>query len=117
MIFLANSLVAIGLIEDMSITSVPCFSPSATPPAPNSTASTSGVSGTMMMTTSDFAATDFASATTSAAARISAVRLARSGTIRSWPPFFRLSAIGRPMMPRPMKPIFMVSLPVACRLF
>ena len=30
-----------------------------------------------------------------------------SGTIRSWPAFFRLSAIGRPMMPRPMNPIFM----------
>src|SRR5208283_1052772 len=44
---------------------------------------------------------------TMAAARISPVRLDRSGTISSWPAFLRFSAIGRPMIPRPMNPIFM----------
>ena len=43
----AKPLVAIGLIEDMSITSLPAVSPSATPCGPNSTRSTSGVSGTI----------------------------------------------------------------------
>ena len=50
----ANALVSIGEIELMSITILPCASPSATPFAPNSTFSTSGVSGTMVMMMSDF---------------------------------------------------------------
>ena len=68
MIFLAKSLVAIGLIEDMSITSVPGFSPSATPSGAEQHVSTSGVSGTIRITTSDFAATALPSGTTSATA-------------------------------------------------
>ena len=91
----------------MSITMLPLFNPSAAPSLPNSTASTSGVSGTIRISTSDSAATALPPATTLAAARISAVRLARSGTINSWPPAFRCNAIGRPMMPRPINPIFM----------
>ena len=31
----------------------------------------------------------------------------RAQTVTWWPPFKRLSAIGRPMIPRPIKPIFM----------
>ena len=58
----AKSLVAIGEIELMSMTILPGFRPSATPSAPNSTASTSGVSGTMTMTTSERSATSFADA-------------------------------------------------------
>ena len=49
MTFLANSLVAIGEIELMSTTILPFDKPSATPPAPKRTVSTSGVSGTMVM--------------------------------------------------------------------
>ena len=48
-----------------------------------------------------------ASATTLAAPRISSVRLARRARSGRGRPFFRFSAIGRPMMPRPINPIFM----------
>ena len=57
---LAKSLVATGEIELMSMTSLPLLRPSATPSLPNSTASTSGVSGTIRMMTSDASATAFA---------------------------------------------------------
>jgi len=53
----ANSLVAMGEIELMSTTTLPADNPSATPAAPNSTASTSGVSGSMAMITSALWAT------------------------------------------------------------
>ncbi len=43
----------------MSTTVLPRESPCATPSSPNSTASTSGVSGTIVMTTSDLCATSF----------------------------------------------------------
>ena len=57
--FLANSFVAIGEIELMSTTIEPGLIPSATPFLPNSTASTSGVSGTMRKTIPAFPATSF----------------------------------------------------------
>ena len=44
----AKSLVAIGEMELMSTTIFPGESPSATPPLPNSAASTCGVSGTIV---------------------------------------------------------------------
>src|SRR5438105_7793220 len=58
----ANSLVAIGEMELMSTTVLPGDSPAATPLGPNSTASTSVVAGTIVMTTSLRAATSFPSA-------------------------------------------------------
>ncbi len=54
---LANFFVAIGLIELMSMRILPGLKPSAMPSAPNTTASTSGVSGTMVMTASQRSAT------------------------------------------------------------
>ena len=54
---LAKSLVATGEIELMSTTTLPSVSPAATPNSPNSTSSTWGVSGTMMMITSACRAT------------------------------------------------------------
>src|ERR1700733_491248 len=92
----------------MSITSLPRERPAATPFEANSTFSTSGVSGTIRITTSDFSATALASGTTSATARMSSASEARSGTISECFALCRLSAMGRPMMPRPMNPIFMV---------
>ena len=53
----AKSRVAAGEIELMSTTSLPLPRPSATPSGPKSTSSTSGVSGTMVMTMSDLSAT------------------------------------------------------------
>ncbi len=58
----------------MSITSLPCVRPAATPSSANSTLATSGVSGTMMMTTSAACATAVELATTVA------VLLRSSGT-------------------------------------
>ena len=57
LIFLANSLVASGAIDDMSMTSLPFRLAEATPSAPNRTSSTCGVSGTMVMMISALAAT------------------------------------------------------------
>ena len=57
---LANSLVATGEIELMSMTSLPFDRPLATPFSPNSTFSTSGVSGTIVMIASAFSATSVA---------------------------------------------------------
>jgi hypothetical protein len=57
LIFFAKDLVAIGEIELMSTTTLPLPMPCATPFSPNSTASTSGVSGTMVNTTSASRAT------------------------------------------------------------
>jgi hypothetical protein len=53
----ANRRVGTGAIELMSITSDPSRTPSATPPSPKSAASTSGVSGHIVMTMSLAAAT------------------------------------------------------------
>ena len=73
---------AIGLIEDMSITSVPFFRPSATPFGAEQDRLHVGRVGhhedDHLGPRGDASS---ASATTSAAARISSVRLARSGTI------------------------------------
>ena len=60
LILSANAFVSIGEIELMSITTLPALNPSATPLAPNSTFSTSGVSGTMVMMNSAFCATSLA---------------------------------------------------------
>jgi hypothetical protein len=53
----ANPFVAVGEIELMSTTTLPADSPSTAPPSPKSTSPTSGVSGTMMMITSELSAT------------------------------------------------------------
>ena len=95
----------------MSTTVLPSPSASATPSSPNSTFCTSGVSGTIRMITSAFSATSRAD--------LHAVPGIPSGTpLRLCrnivcPPLARCSAIGRPMMPRPMNPTFMLTLPRA----
>ena len=61
---LAKPLVAIGSIELQSTTVLPLARPAATPSSPNSTFSTSGVSGTMMKTMSACFATSAAVAQT-----------------------------------------------------
>src|SRR4051812_12589379 len=114
----AKSLVATGEIELMSTTVLPGERPSATPPLPNSTCSTSGVSGTIVITTSARSAISRperhavppASTRSAGAPR----RLCRNS---SCPPLMRCPAMGRPMMPRPMKPTFMaILLAYACGL-
>src|SRR5712671_6417923 len=109
MIFLANSLVASGEIELMSMTVLPFESPAATPSAPNRTASTCGVSGTIKMMASDSCAAclpDWQTipppATSSGAIGPTSCRNRRCPAASRWP------AIGRPMVPRPMKPISII---------
>ncbi len=109
LIFLANSLVAIGEIELMSTTILPCDRPSATPSSPNSTASTCGVSGTMMMMMSALLATSLRRGADRGAAvdqRIGrhAVVVVQVQLVAALA--CRCPAIGAPMMPSPMKPIF-----------
>src|SRR5699024_6453821 len=79
-----------------------------TPPWPDRSASTSGESGTIVMTAS---ASATASATVSAPVPPSAIRASTLPRLRLWPTTVypartRLRAMGRPMMPRPMKAIF-----------
>src|SRR5512137_1246585 len=105
-----------GEMELMSTTVVPGRNPSATPPGPKSTASTSGVSGTIVMTTSERAATSFPpeQATPPLASR-------SAGTgFRSWrkslcPAPARLAAMGRPMIPSPTNPTSMDAPPSGAR--
>src|SRR6266540_3374781 len=94
----------------MSTTICPFESPAATPSCPNNTASTCGVSGTMMMTTSAFSATSLPDLqTTPPSATSSGAIGPTSCRNRRWPAACRWRAIGRPMVPRPIKPISIIS--------
>src|SRR5688572_3844234 len=96
----------------MSTTSLPGLSPSAAPPGANSAASTCGVSGTIVMITSAASATCLqlaqALAPWSSSACGSGARSCRNSV---WPPVMRWPAIGRPIVPTPISPTFMVLLP------
>ena len=112
----AKSLVAIGEMELMSTTTLPvrpsvpgapARRPAATPSSPNSTRSTSGVSGSMVKMMS--ARSDTPRAVVHWVARLSAIAgatLLRVWKNTVWPAAMRWPAMGAPMMPRPMKPIF-----------
>src|SRR6266404_9998573 len=101
----ANSLVASGEIELISTTILPLERPAATPSEANKTFSTSGVSGTIVKTMSDFSATSRglrqATPPFSTISFGTPLRVLRKSL---WPAACRWPAIGRPMMPRPMKP-------------
>ena len=93
-----------GRIELMSMYSVPDRALSTTPSGPSATASTSGESGSIVMTAS---ALRTAAATLPAHRPPAASRLVADSGRREWPAtskpaLTRLAAIGRPMMPRPM---------------
>ncbi len=90
----------------MSISTVPGRTPSNTPFGPASTSSTSGESGTIVMTTVASRATSAGLPATCAPARasVSTGPRLRLCTTSVWPALIRLSAIGRPIRPRPMKP-------------
>jgi hypothetical protein len=105
-------LVAIGEFDLMSTTilrlPVDASSASAMPLAPNSTASTSGVSGTIVKTMSESRVT---SAALAQARALDPAMASGSGptvwTYNGCPSAMRCSAMGDPMMPRPMNPSFM----------
>ena len=92
----------------MSTTVLPFARPEATPSLPNSTCSTSGVSGSIRNTTSAARATSALVAQTVAAFSASGTLL-RVRTNISWPAASRCWAMGEPMMPRPMNPIFIAN--------
>ena len=99
----------------MSITSLPLARPAATPSSANSTLPTSGVSGTMMMMMSEACATSRPLAQTLAPApATSSGTLPCVWTASLCPPFMRWPAMGVPMMPRPMKPMFRDAVLIAC---
>src|SRR6185437_4739159 len=97
----------------MSTTICPFETPSATPSFPNSTASTCGVSGTMMITTSACSATSLPVLQTTPPAETSSGAMGTTSCRnRRWPAAWRWAAIGRPMVPRPIKPISIISTPL-----
>src|SRR5258706_7497920 len=84
-------------------------SASPTPPAPNNTFSTSGVSGTMVMMMSAFCAASLALAHPVPPAAVNSwgtpLRECRKSLC---PPLIRLSAMGLPMMSRPINPMLII---------
>src|SRR4051812_34513034 len=102
----------------MSMTVLPLLSPPATPFSPNNTFSTSGVSGTMMMTMSDFCATSFAFAQAVPPAAVSSAgTLVRELRKSLWPPLIKLAPMGLPMMPSPMHPMFAIVISLPLKVF
>ncbi len=103
----ANRRAMAGEIVLESTTTVPfCIAPN-TPFAPSSTFSTSGPSGNIVMTTRAACATsagEFAAVAPAATSASTGPRL-RLWTTTSKPFLRRLSAMGLPMRPRPMKPM------------
>ncbi len=95
-----------GAMVLMSTMTMPGRSWSNTPCGPASTCRTSGESGTIVITTSVRAATSAGVAASVAPAWTSASTGARLRlcTTSEKPPLMRLSAMGRPMRPRPMNP-------------
>src|SRR5439155_12554998 len=104
--------VASGEIVDMSQTRLPGFAPTATPSSPKRTASTSGVSETIVttMSASVAASAGVAARFAPADARDSSFARVRLCTVTSKPARSRFRAIGAPIVPSPMKPIFIVVL-------
>jgi hypothetical protein len=92
----------------MSTTIEPGLIPSATPSLPKSAASTSGVSGTMIKTIPTFSATSFEDPQAIAPCYCSSDTDAgiMSYTQTLWPAFKRCPAMGFPMIPKPMNPMF-----------
>lgn len=104
----AKDRVDTGEIVLMSTTTEPGLAPSATPCAPNSTCSTSGVSDTITMTMSACAAASamLPQPTQPASTGPAMVSGRRPCTNTVCPAFLRLTAMGRPMMPMPMNAMF-----------
>src|SRR5690349_14774618 len=106
----ASSRAARGPIVLMSMTTAPSRQPASTPPSPASTDCTAAASASMVITTSQAAASPAGDSASVAPAAASGAALAavRFHTVSGAPLAARRSAIGRPMCPRPMKPIFIV---------
>ena len=103
------SRLAAGETVDMSMARPPSARPSAAPPSPNSTSSTWGASGTIVITVPAAAAASAGEPATvtlsCSAASASAFSAVRFQATTSMPSRARLAAIGAPMMPRPRKAV------------
>jgi hypothetical protein len=95
-----------GEIVLWSITREPGASPSAAPPAPNSTCSTSASAVTMVISASQCAASAVGESNAAAPSPTSGAMLAgrRACTATGNPARSRFRAIGRPITPRPITP-------------
>ena len=104
----ASRSVATGEMLLMSMTMAPGCSADSTPSAPVSTRSTSGVSGSMVMTMVETRATSagVAAAVAPAATSSSTAPRLRLWTVRWCPAVIRCLAMGLPMTPSPMNPMF-----------
>ena len=104
----ARRRVATGEMLLMSITTVPVAIVSRMPAGPAITASTSGVSGTivMMMLACDATSAGELAAMAPAATSSVTAGVLRLNTTTEWPLASRCLAMGRPITPRPMKPTF-----------
>ncbi len=101
----AKSQLPDGAMVEQSTMSVPAAAPSTTPPAPNRTASTSGVSETQMtaMSTPATASDGLSANVTPRSASSGARPGVRFQPTTSNPPRARLAAIAAPIVPRPRK--------------
>jgi len=94
----------------MSMTKLPALAPCMRPLSPKMICSTSGVSETIVIIMSVCSATALGEVQAVAPACVNGCVISgrRACTQSAWPAWRRLRAIGRPMMPRPIKPIFSV---------
>ena len=97
----------IGLMELMSTRMVPGFAPSSTPPGPSTACSTSGPSGSIVITISERAATSPHDCAARRAIRHHTVGQCGHDVVdhQLWPALSRFLDMGLPMMPRPINPI------------
>src|SRR6266850_3813189 len=104
----ATSRAVCGSMVLESMSGRPPDTPASTPSSPRYTALTWGEEGSMVTTSSAWAAASFADAAATAPTAVRASTLPRttSKTMSEWPAFSKLRAIGAPIAPRPMKPIF-----------
>ncbi len=94
----------------LSIINAPAGSMPSKPLSPRYSASTWALAGSMLTTTSaPWAASKALAATVTPSARTASQAAAdKSKAATSWPAFFRLTAIGPPMLPIPINAIFMM---------
>ena len=103
-----------GEMVDESITKVPSGRDASKPSSPRYTASTCLPAGSMVITHSAPLAASWAVSAVFAPSETSAATASfdRSNTVTSCPAFTRLLAIGPPMLPRPIKVIVAIIIPL-----
>eukprot|EP01022_Parablepharisma_sp_SALTPOND_P009847 TRINITY_DN14066_c0_g1_i1.p1 TRINITY_DN14066_c0_g1~~TRINITY_DN14066_c0_g1_i1.p1 ORF type:complete len:1308 (-),score=476.92 TRINITY_DN14066_c0_g1_i1:655-4578(-) len=96
---------ASGAMVEQSISRVPGLAEASTPASPRQSDSTCRLAGSMVMTTSALAtaAMESASVLPPTSTSLSTLALTRSWPLTANPALTRFCAIGKPMLPRPMK--------------